>query len=522
MMPGVNRRMSAVLAAVVLMAGAIQSLPAAGPPPEPKPAFQVEAWFPGIAFAPNGKILACSLVLLDAAGGKQLGAGVLDEKLPPCTCVAFSPDGQRLASVHFERQLTSPSHALCLWNVTADNQVRKVATLLHAKDQPHLYEESLHYLVFSPESRMLAARLPGDRTIVWETASGKERRRLYTPGLAVAFAPDRRALTLVSRTGLVQRWDMVANKCANAADGAPREDFIFVCNAAASADGKTIALTDHHSVVLKEARTGKALRRFDDVAGNCLALSAEGGTLAVAEESVLLLDAGTGKESGWLDKQKEAVRALAFSPDGKSLAVGRETSVELWEVAALARAKKASPSHTSVSPLEAKVISQKKTYTLALGGKTAEDFARQFNVEKPLPASPEVDLVLSLRNTSDEVVTLDPRGQFDAYLVGAGALNHPEEEYQTGLTRAGDGALSSEPKKITLAPGESHSVPITSLDFGHCQQSYWLLPGEYTLHVSYHTRVKPAPEGWYKGDDGTGYGTLRAAPLRVKVVAETK
>jgi hypothetical protein len=61
-------------------------------------------------------------------------------------------------------------------------------------------------------------------------------------------------------------------------------------------------------------------------------------------------------------------------------------------------------------------------------------------------------------------------------------------------------------------------VPIKSLDHGHSRQCYWLLPGEYTLHVSYATRVIPPPDGWHE----TGYGTLDAAPLRLKVVAAKK
>ena len=52
-----------------------------------------------------------------------------------------------------------------------------------------------------------------DNTVrVWDLASGKERLRLDTHGLAVSFAPDGRALTSVSRTGLVQHWDLATGK----------------------------------------------------------------------------------------------------------------------------------------------------------------------------------------------------------------------------------------------------------------------------------------------------------------------
>ena len=128
----------------------------------------------------------------------------------------------------------------------------------------------MYYPTFSPDGKMLATRHPDDATIVWETVTGKERLRLDTQGLVVAFAPDGRTLTSVSRGGLVQHWDLATKKCADSKDNAKREDFLFVENAVASADGKTVALSDDHSVVLKGASTGKILRRFDDVKVGCL------------------------------------------------------------------------------------------------------------------------------------------------------------------------------------------------------------------------------------------------------------
>jgi WD40 repeat protein len=512
MILGVRRWPSAVIAAVVLSSVSGPPLAAADRPVKPVATFQSDRWVSSLAFTPNGKAVVVSdLVLRDVVSGKVLGKGDPGSEFPPCTCVAFSPDGRRLASAHFDRGLVDPPHAICLWDVSAKNELQKATTLLHAKDQPHLYEESLHYLAFSPDGRMLATRLPGDRTVIWETASGLARLRLDTHGLAVAFAPDGRTLTTVTRTGLVQHWDLATGKWRDAAEGARREDFLFVCNAVASADGKALAITDHHTVLLKDAATGKTLRRFDDVDGECIALSPDGKILAVADGG-FLLDTATGKVTGWLGEGKKPIVALTFSPDGKSLAVGREKAIEVWKVDALARDLIGRPS--PASSLEARIVSRKETYTLDLGGKTSEEFARQFNREKPLPPAPEVDLVLTLRNTTDKELTFESNASINLHLVGDGALNHPE--------------LPSPPafpplrKHVTLAPGETYSVPIKSLDQGDSQRSYWLVPGEYTLHVSYSTIVKPVPEGSREIANGWGYSTVRAAPLRLKVVAPTK
>jgi hypothetical protein len=199
----------------------------------------------------------------------------------------------------------------------------------------------------------------------------------------------------------------------------------------------------------------------------------------------------------------------------------------VWRVADLAGQQERRPEPPPAPPLEATLTSRKATYTLDLGGKSVEEFAGQLEPGKPLPPSPEVDLVLTLRNTSNVEVTVDLKGSFQTYLVGEGALNHPELPYQTGFgiapTSIGSGYDPPPETKRRLAPGESCSIPLRSLDQGHDQQSYWLLPGEYTLHVAFHTSVNPPLQGWSKDEEtGTGYGTLRPAPLRLKVVAGTK
>jgi hypothetical protein len=93
-------------------------------------------------------------------------------------------------------------------------------------------------------------------------------------------------------------------------------------------------------------------------------------------------------------------------------------------------------------------------------------------------------------------------------------MNHPGEIYQT------EGRISEDKqKKVTLAPGKTYEIPIQSLDRGHSEQSYWLLPGEYALHASCFVWVDTAPEGAEKTSD---FVRLNALPLRVKVATEKK
>jgi len=509
-------RMPAVIVVTVFAALGVMSVLAQERPAERAPVFKVESSGSSLAFAPSGKILACDLVLRDLAG-KELAKGVFGKDPPECTHVAFSPDGKKLASVHYDRGLIMARHAIYLWNVTADNELHLAATLQLTKDQYPPYRESLHYLTFSPDGKMLAARQPDDATVVWETASGREQVRLDTQGLVVAFARDGRSLTSVTRDGLVQHWDLATKKCTDPKDASKREDFLFVESAIASADGETVALTDGYSVLLKDARSGKTLRRFDDLNPGCLALSKDGKTLAVdIVGGVVLFDTGTGKEQARLSESKKWVHALAFSPDAKSLAVASGESVSVWEIAKLHQAPKGEVKRdpSSVS-LEAELTSRNDNYTLDLGGKTPEEFARLVK-KSSLPPAPTVDLVLTFRNTGKKKLTIDLDMSIYLHLIGDGAMNHPMESYQT-CVQFGD-----EPKKVTLAYGETYSVPIKSLDRGHCERSYWLLPGEYSLHASSHVCVTPVADDKDKESDKYQFVTLRVPPVRVKVVAEKK
>ncbi len=484
----------------------------------------IEESVSSLAFAADGKVLACGLVVRELSTGKEVGRGKVGmgssaegtQGPAESTYAVYSPDGRQFASVHFDTHLTTARHAICLWNVTKERDLRLAKTLLFVKERGRRYREPLCYLAFSPDGKMLATRHPDDATVVWETASGKERLRLDTQGLAVGFALDGRTLISVSRDGLVEHWDLATKKRSGSKNSGNREDFFFVNQAVASADGKTLALADDYSVVLKDALSGKSLRRFDDVDPGCLALSPTGEMLAVrSREDVIIFGAGTGKELARLHEPEKSIGTIAFSPDAKHLAVGGSAGVWVWPLDKLANVRNGKARRKPAVPLEARLTSRNATYTLDLGGRTPEEFARQITRGSLLP-SPKVDLVLTLRNTGDKKLVLDPDVRVDVYLIGNAAMNHPEGSHSVGVQ------FEDLPKKVSLAPGETYSVSIKSLDQGPGRQSYWLLPGEYALHAKAWVFVDAESEGKPKFTDGSVFADLPVPPLRVKVVAEKK
>jgi WD40 repeat protein len=119
---------------------------------------------------------------------------------------------------------------------------------------------------------------------------------------------------------------------------------------ALSADGKLLAVGGNDGAVyLLDLRTGKAVRRLVGPAeqASALAFSPDGKLLASGRDfdyprkhgqdnPIQLWDVATGRELRRLVGHKDTVLSLAFSPDGKTLASGAERydgTLRLWDVA---------------------------------------------------------------------------------------------------------------------------------------------------------------------------------------------
>jgi hypothetical protein len=172
-------------------------------------------------------------------------------------------------------------------------------------------------------------------------------------------------------------------------------------------------------------------------------------------------------------------------------------------------------------PVEARLTANKTTYTLDLGGKSGEDFrklVREGDTTRAYPQAPQVDLVLTLRNAGDKEMQIKIGGTTTIVMLvlkGTGALNVPLKGQITNK-------LIILPKVVTLKPGESQKVPITSLSYGYKggHRSYWTEPGEFTLAASYKTAVSPAPKDSIDAGGGFGTVTITSTPVRIKVMAK--
>ena len=201
----------------------------------------------------------------------------------------------------------------------------------------------IHACACSPDGKTVAVACANCTVYLFDTATGKPIRRLLGHSKEVtslAYSPDGKTLASGDANNIFTIWDLMNDKEPHHFNVIPFPGPVW--SLAFSPDGKGLLAGGPHSFFgLYDPSTGKELRRFSWQKNllRCLVLSPDGTTVATAAETELRLwDMQTGKMIGELNRKDRGpfnkLRSLAFSPDGKLLAVGDQAGIiELWDVA---------------------------------------------------------------------------------------------------------------------------------------------------------------------------------------------
>jgi RNA polymerase sigma-70 factor (ECF subfamily) len=297
----------------------------------------------------------------------------------PVTAAVFSSDGKTLVTADADGMLK-------VWDVPAGTERSTIKRFsVQVTKRPAVPVT----LALAPDGSAMATSLADDVPRLWNTATGRERtvlRREPEAGVAMVFSPDGRVMAFRGPSGTVDFWNVdtevdgrrvrgphEAGRIGAGATGPGPKAVSCGPSIAFSPDGQVLAVVaPDRAVVLRDATTGRELARVTDLVPKAeskdrnetrlgpltqeqlgafgtarpfafddagLAFSPDGKTLALGGPEITLWDVHTGKKTGTLrGRGPDCFARLAFSADGKTLTsvspasapVGAPNVRELW------------------------------------------------------------------------------------------------------------------------------------------------------------------------------------------------
>jgi WD40 repeat protein len=291
-----------------------------------------------LAQSPDGKLLASGGIagavrFWDIATGQP--AGLQAAHREPVTSVTVSRDGQLLSTLGRDGTVR-------VWKSTTGKQVLVI---------PSEIASFVSAVCFTIDSKGLIMAGANRTICIWDLEKNRLQRRIEgtdSPVEQLALSPEGKSLGTRTASGAVSLVDLLTGK--EIRRFASQESTIGALSF--RSDGRAIfSLSTEYSGVFEAAKgihawdtvSGKEIHAIDvpHESGPPFAFSADGQKIAArGEYGICIYDLSTGRilqeltDDRWGSESDIFVSALAFAPDGKTLAAGSsDGSITVWELA---------------------------------------------------------------------------------------------------------------------------------------------------------------------------------------------
>jgi WD40 repeat protein/serine/threonine protein kinase len=286
-----------------------------------------------LAFTPDGKrVFSGTGPVWETANGQP----ILTQDRSG-TCVATSPDGQRVALGHYDGTVT-------VWRAASDWETRTLKA----------HTGKLRSMALTPDGKRLVTGGDGEDSLVkiWDAVSGQELLKL--PGhtyrvTSIAVTADGKRIATAGAEGTARLWDATDGRQVLRIDvdtgvinatTKPCDDLKGVCSVAVTPDGRRIVTgSEDGSVKIWDAARGRKLQEITDAyIGRAfyLAVTPDGQRLVTGEGPTLRIwDVESGRQLQEITGPTDGeVGSLVVTPDGQRIITGwGRGTARIWDMA---------------------------------------------------------------------------------------------------------------------------------------------------------------------------------------------